>query len=444
MKEAVKSKKAKVKAAGWLFLLPFTFCLFTFALAQSTEPIREAWRRPLPEVQCLSISPDGSRIAVVTWAGDVLCWHGEREGWRRAVPGAAAIAVGNLGRAVVYTPLDCTRRDLLMVDTSGALLGRSTVGSPITAVALSPDGSKAAAGTAAGTVEIHRLDGKGRPTLAALPGSVQQLCYDARGGLIVATTDPAWLAALSPDGRVLWRSPAPAGREFRLGTFPRSRTPDPHGELPVSDNQQSKIQNPKSKIGTVVATVPVMDDRRGSSGESLLRAGSSHRLTVTPIELVAYSADGQPTLRQTLIGRDPHLSVMADGSVVVAYQRAERRGVVLRYDRWLACYGPDGLPRWQRGGMVYSPRLVSAAPGGEAVLSLSAGNRFWLLDGRGQPLWSFTAAAPVRIARASADGSAVAVATTDGHLSLLKISPGVRRHHRRSAEVAEGNRRGGR
>ncbi len=116
------------------------------------------------------------------------------------------------------------------------------------------------------------------------------------------------------------------------------------------------------------------------------------------------------------------MSVMADGGVVVAYLRADRRGVVVRYDRWLACYGPKGALRWQRGGMIYNPLLVAAAPEGEAVLSLSTSHRFWLLDRRGQPLWSFTASAPVRIARASADGSAVAVATTDGHLSFLEIS----------------------
>jgi hypothetical protein len=76
--------------------------------------------------------------------------------------------------------------------------------------------------------------------------------------------------------------------------------------------------------------------------------------------------------------------------------------------------------------MIYNPLLVAAAPDGEAVLSLSTSHRFWLLDRRGQPLWSFTASAPVRIARASADGSAVAVATTDGYLSFLEISPGGR------------------
>ena len=142
------------------------------------------------------------------------------------------------------------------------------------------------------------------------------------------------------------------------------------------------------------------------------------------IEIVAYSAAGKPVWRQRLAGRDPHLGMMAaSGSVVVAYERADRRGLVLRYARALACFGSDGAPRWQHGDRVYDPLLVCASPRGDAILSLCAGNRFWLLSGRGQPLWSYTTGAPIRMACASADGTAVAVATSDGYLSLLKISP---------------------
>jgi hypothetical protein len=99
----------------------------------------------------------------------------------------------------------------------------------------------------------------------------------------------------------------------------------------------------------------------------------------------------------------------------------------LRFDRALACFGGNGAPRWQRGDMVYDPLLVCASPRGDAILSLCSGNRFWLLSGHGQPLWSYTAAAPIRMACASTDGTSVAIATSDNQLSLLKISPAGRR-----------------
>src|SRR5439155_27237367 len=115
-----------------------------------------------------------------------------------------------------------------------------------------------------------------------------------------------------------------------------------------------------------------------------------------------------------LSGRDPQLSLVdEDGSLVVACERADEREAFQRYDHWLACFEPDGSQRWQQGGIVFDPLLVSASPDGSTILSLCTGNRFWLLSGAGQTLWSYTAAASIRIARASADGTAVAVATSD-------------------------------
>src|SRR5205085_1063595 len=74
--------------------LVYTRCT---ALAQPTEPIREAWRRPLPGVQCLAISPDGSRVAVVSWTGEVqqLCYDAR---------GALAAVTANPARLAVFAP----------------------------------------------------------------------------------------------------------------------------------------------------------------------------------------------------------------------------------------------------------------------------------------------------------------------------------------------------
>src|SRR5436309_7057723 len=73
------------------------------ALAAPSEPIREVWRRPMGDAQCLAVSPDGSRCAFVTWSGEVVCWVGNRLAWRRIVPGAEAVILGREGQAVVYT-----------------------------------------------------------------------------------------------------------------------------------------------------------------------------------------------------------------------------------------------------------------------------------------------------------------------------------------------------
>src|SRR5712692_4663225 len=128
----MKAKGKRQKEKGWrvfpFALLPFAFCLLTFAAAQSAEPIRELWRRPMASAQCLAVSPDGSRCALVTWSGEVVCWVGGRLGWRRAVPGAEVVALGRDGRAVIYTPLDARRRDLLILDADGQNAGRITVG----------------------------------------------------------------------------------------------------------------------------------------------------------------------------------------------------------------------------------------------------------------------------------------------------------------------------
>ena len=321
------------------------------------------------------------------------------------MPGAEAVTLGRDGRAVVYTRLDARRRDLLVLDADGQTEARITVGGPIATVALSPDGRSAAVGTAGGLVEIDPLDGRSPPHRVALPGAVQQLYYDTTGGLVATTADPGWLVALGPDARVLWRHAAPAGQEFRIGVPPRA---EGRGAL------------------TVAALVPVTGgDSAGSADPDGRDQSAAPEVDPNQIELVAFSGTGKPVWRQVLRGRDPHLAVMqASGSVVVGYERADRRGLVLRYERALACFAGDGVRRWEQGGLVYNPLLVCVSQQGDAVLSLCPGNRFWLLSGAGWNLWSYTAAASIRMARASADGSAVAVATSDNKLSLLKISPG--------------------
>lgn len=403
--------------------------------AQAAEPIQESWRRPLPAAQCLAISPDGTRVAVVNWAGTVLCLSRGRKLWQRVIPGAQEVALGAGGRTLVYTPLDAMRRDLLVLDDGGRTIARWTIGGPITAVVLSPDGRVAAIGTAGGTVETHRLDRRAPVHHFAVPGTVQQLCFDSAGGLVAATADPSWLVVFTPGGRVLWHQQATAGQEFRLATPPRIPG-DARGAAGGSDHPGS------SGVLLIVALVPADRPEVGTPGLAGGGERSERPSAVRDrIELQALDAAGRPVWRQALQGRDPFLSVMeGSGSVVVAYERADRRGAVLRYDRSLACFSRDGSRRWERGGMVYNPLLISVSPEGDAVLSLSAGKRFWLLSGHGQTRWSYTPAAPVRIARASADGSAVAVATTDGQLALLKVNrnSAARRH---AAEVAEADAR---
>ena len=86
--------------------------------------------------------------------------------------------------------------------------------------------------------------------------------------------------------------------------------------------------------------------------------------------------------------------------------------------------------------MVNDPLLVATSPTGETVLTLCSGNQFWLLSGRGQTLWSYTAKARVRMARASANGASVAVTTSNGQLLLLTIDPEAGSARPREARVA--------
>jgi hypothetical protein len=369
----------------------------SLALAQPAEPIREVWRRPQAGIESLAVAPDGSRCALVTGSGEVICWTGGRLTWHRAVRGAEAVALGSDGRAAVFTPLDLLHRGVLILDPQGKVTAHLVSSGPITQLAFSPDGRHLAIGTAGGTLEIYAPGGHEPAHHIGLRGSIDQLEYEPAGDLVVTTSAPARLSTLNSAGRLLWSHPAPAGCEFRIGSPPRA---------------------PGERAPLVAAVAP------SAPGEEDLSADSS-RPDPDRIDLIAFSAAGKPVWRNSLPGRDPHLGVLrGSGSLVVAYERVDRRGVVLRYDKSMACFRSDGSLLWQQGGMLYEPMLVCASAMGDTVLSLGTGNRFWLLSSRGQTLWSYTAGAPIRLVRASADGTAVAVATRDNYLSFLKISPG--------------------
>jgi hypothetical protein len=260
-----------------------------------------------------------------------------------------------------------------------------------------------AVGTADGPVEIHPLDRHAQPVRLVLPGPCRQLCYDGQGNLVVAATRPACLLQFTGEGRPLWRTSAPANCEFRLGTPPRVVGASPRAGL------------------TIVAVLPTTGTSRSVTARFALRGIEGP--DTGQFRLVAYSASGKPAWQSTLSGRSPHLRTMeGSGDTVIAYERADRRGPLLRYRRVLACFDRFGTQQWEQGGMVYNPLLIGVSPDGSAVLSLCAGNRFVLLSGRGQNMWSYRSRGPVRMVRASHDGTAAVVATTDGQLCLLKIS----------------------
>src|SRR5439155_13861610 len=131
-----------------------------------------------------------------------------------------------------------------------------------------------------GGVEIHPLEGRSSPHRAPLPGTVQQLYYDASGGLVATTADPAWIAALGPDGVIRWRHPAPAGQEFRIGVPPRG---EGSGAL------------------TVAAEIPIGGlAAGGSSVRESGEADAAAELDPNRIELIAFSTAGKPVWRRVL------------------------------------------------------------------------------------------------------------------------------------------------
>jgi hypothetical protein len=403
----------------------------TWVFAETTEPIREAWRRPLGSVQYLAISADGTHVAVVTWASEVLCWEGSRLRWRRRLPGAEVVTVGAGGRAVVYTPFDAAHRDLLLIDPAGRPEGRITAGGPISALSVSPDGQSAAVGTAGGSIELHRLNTRGPMRRLELPGACQELAYDTQGKLVVTTSEPARLLLFSPDGRQLWQLPAPPDCEFRVGTPARTAGEGSRGPITYAAVVKADALRPGGAPPTSRLAASALPDPAIKSG---IRPWPAPR--PGEFQIVGIASNGKLLWRRSLHGRSPSLRVMtSSGDVAVGYERADRRKSVVRHHRVVACFGTDGTPRWEQGGMVYDPLLVSASPAGETVLSLCSGNRFWLLSGGGQQLWSYTMQAPVRMARASASGSAVAVTTSDGQLLLLTINPGAEEVRRRQAAL---------
>lgn len=373
--------------AIWLALLA-VICLLTRGgsvraqPAPAEEPLGVAWRKHLPGLFELCVSPDGSRILAAGNDGRLRCFdaHGA-ELWTFAAPGVDRIVVSNDGTlCVAYPANQYLRRELYFLNAAGKKIGAFKSDEPVRSAIVSANGRFAAVATGHSVVFCGLTSNGLRRRVIQLPGEPVQLQFGPDDTVYVACRAPDSVRMIKSTGRTLW-SYEPAG----------------------TTNYTLSASEDGSKVAVA---------GQRSSGF---------------IELSVLAADGERKWTITRPGRGGRARLAADGdAVLLAYEQKSEHALTRQFERRLAYFSRDIEPSWTKGGAFSAPLLVSVDRQGEWVVALDtqkqvAVPRFRLYGRDGERRWIHSSRAPILIAQASAQGRHIAVYHADQALELLRV-----------------------
>ncbi len=364
--------------------------------AGPADTFRLVWSEPVPGLRSAGLSDDGQSVVTVGDGGQVRLWdwahRPNRPLWSRLVPGATRGVVGVGHHTVLaYAALDPTRPTLSLLGDGGRLVGRSTLDGAIWAAALSPDG--ACAGVTTGRDSLYRYTLLPRPTLhrQRLAGIGDSLALSPGGSrLTVGTWDASGVACYTAGGGTLWQYPqAPSARAALADRlFQTQMTRSGHGVLGMS-----------------CANV------RGGDATLYYWRGD----------------DGRPAWRYRLPENafSPEAQVSANGMcVAVTFTRLVTHGDQSVAERRLVVLDAGGRTLWEKGGLLFSPTLVSIAADGHRVTVTDGRSTLYHLDSMGRITAPYVFHAPISTTVktvGTADGRWLLVPTQDGLLNLVRM-----------------------
>ena len=372
------------------------------ALAQAADTVdtfQRVWAQPVPGFRAAALSGNGSSIVTVGADSRVRLWDWQRRPthalWNRVVLGASQVAVTMGAQTVLaYAPLDPTHKVLTFLNAQGQLVLSSPLDGAIWDVQCSADGSSAAVST--GSHSLYRYALGPHPALNhwRLNGIGSSLSLTPDGSTLIAGTwgalpkDGSGVASYTTRGAALWQYPATTQAQQALSNR-------------LFETQTAR--NGRCILGMSYANVHAGD------GTLYFWRGP---------------ATGQPVWTHALgeDTSDPQAMVSQDGHfVAVTYTRLITHGDQSVAERRLLVLDDTGNTLWEKGGLLFSPTLVSIAADGHRVTVSDGRSTLYHLNDEGRMVIHYAFGATIRRTLASLDGRWLLVYTGDGLLNLMKL-----------------------
>jgi hypothetical protein len=366
------------------------------ALAQASEPIegfRLVWSEPIVNFRDASLSADGRFIVTVNAQSRVSLWNWAQRPdtplWTRLARGATqAITTGGDPMVFAYTRLDPTQPYVTLLGAQGKLIGKSSLKGAIWDACVSADGLHAAITTGGDLLYLYSLKNPPVRHVQRLSGIGTSVVLSSQGKYItVGTWDKSGVTGFTDSGQTVWQYP---------------ETPQQRAALTDRIFTVQADQTGHAVLGTSVTNI--------HNGDGILYywyAGNGHPLW-------------QHALGETAL--DPEALMSKEGNcVAVTYTQMVTHGEQSVAERRLLVLNAQGTLLWEKGGLLFAPRLVSVASDGERVTVSDGQSTLYHLDETGRITAPYHFHATIEKTFGTDDGRWLLVYTSDGLLNLLRL-----------------------
>ena len=371
-------------------------------LAPPGQPLTLLWRRPVAGFRGAALSPQGELVALSSGAkGTVTLWHWRTQPnhplWSHPATNASEVAVSAAGNSVLaWAALDPDQPEITILrGADGATLAHQSLGGAVWDAEISADGAYAGIVTGGKTLYLYTLSdqpyrsGDKRIQHWPLPGIGTSVAFPTLGSfLVTGTWNDSSVACYTPRGTGLWQYPEDGAGRHALA--PRLFTAQ------ISGN-----------------------------GRYVLGVSSGNVRGRDPALYLWRSDGGGSPLWKVDLGEDafyPTAQITQSGDfVAVSYLRQIVRGSQSLSEHHLRLLDHAGNTVWERGGLLFPPKLVALSPDGSRLLVSDGKRTLYALRHDGHILRRYRLPGLLRQTSVSADGRVLLVYTGDGTLSLFGI-----------------------
>lgn len=364
-----------------LLIASLAISVATATLGDVRESLSVLWKQPTDPPVSLTVSPDGRFFGVVTKEGFVRCYDSRGQVfWQHEARGATDVLIAQNGTSVLlFSRLNPTNCVVRFYRKDGELLWEHDAESSIWSAAVSPDGQYAAIGTGKGHIYLYSpYPNRPRWRRIRPGGIVHSITFTPDSQAIVAGTwQKSGICCYTIRGRFLWRCMHYTERQYEL---------------------------------------QVSGDGRMILG---LKSGNQHSLDT---EIRLWNMSGKLLWSRTIRGFDPCARISPQSHfIAVSYASYRKRKKEQILERKVAVYDTNGRLLWNKGGLFFSPSLVSLSPTGESVVVSDCKQSFYNMDCKGKILSKVTLGGNIRDHESSNDGRRILAYCGDGCLYVVQV-----------------------